>query len=220
MEVRENPDSVTAIFEDGTTCEGRLIVGCDGSASRVRKYVYPTTYENQTVPVHFVGATVRYTPEQIRPALALDPYFFQGTHPETNVYLYFSGKCSGNPGSLDPYLLNFASLVLNTPRNIGNDTDYYVAQAVVTWSYDKNIEIPENDAETVALIKQLTSNWASPFRELIEAIPEDAEIRRIHISDWYPTTSREHERVVVMGDAAHSMTMCEYKIMNYEDGRS
>ncbi|KAL1972577.1 hypothetical protein VTN31DRAFT_6991 [Thermomyces dupontii] len=187
VEVQENSDSVTAIFDDGTTCKGRLIVGCDGSASRVRKYVYPTAYENQTVPVWFVGTTVRYTPEQIRPALELDPYFFQGTHSETNVYLYFS--------------------VLNTPRNVGNDTDYYIAQAVVTWSYDKNIEIPDNDAETVALIKQLTSNWASPFRELIETIPEDAELRRIHISDWYPTTKREHERVVVMGDAAHSMTM-------------
>lgn len=213
--MQENSDSVTAIFDDGTTCKGRLIVGCDGSASRVRKYVYPTAYENQTVPVWFVGTTVRYTPEQIRPALELDPYFFQGTHSETNVYLYFSGECPGDGNKHEKKLqalhTKLALPVLNTPRNVGNDTDYYIAQAVVTWSYDKNIEIPDNDAETVALIKQLTSNWASPFRELIETIPEDAELRRIHISDWYPTTKREHERVVVMGDAAHSMTMCEYK---------
>lgn len=66
--------------------------------------------------------------------------------------------------------------------------------------------------ERIALIKNITSDWTPQLRKLVEIIPDDAEATAIHLADWFPTTKREHERVVLMGDAAHTMTMCEWII--------
>jgi hypothetical protein len=91
---------------------------------------------------------------------------------------------------------------------VDNDSDDYVAQVVVSWAENTGTSIPKDNAERIALIKTLTADWAPQFRGLIEAIPNDAEARGISLADWSATTTREHERMVVMGDAAHSMTMC------------
>lgn len=63
--------------------------------------------------------------------------------------------------------------------------------------------------ERIALIKDITSDWTPHLRRLIEIIPDDAEATAIHLADWFPSTKREHERIILMGDAAHTMTMCE-----------
>lgn len=90
MDITTGPDSVTISFEDDTTAKGWVLVASDGSNSRIRKYLYPSAYENIPVPVRLLGVTVSYTPEQVASALAIDPYFFQGTHSDSNIYLFFS----------------------------------------------------------------------------------------------------------------------------------
>jgi 2-polyprenyl-6-methoxyphenol hydroxylase-like FAD-dependent oxidoreductase len=99
---------------------------------------------------------------------------------------------------------------LNSPYNTGNDSGNYICQVIISWAESKDISIPESNAERIALIKHITSDWAGHLRTLIEVIPEDAEATAIHLADWFPTTNREDERVVLMGDAAHTMTMCAY----------
>jgi 2-polyprenyl-6-methoxyphenol hydroxylase-like FAD-dependent oxidoreductase len=92
IEVTNNTESVTATFKDGTTATGWLLVACDGAGSRIRRYLHPSAFENNPVPVRLIGITVSYTPAQVAAALAIDPYFFQGTHSESNIYLFFSCK--------------------------------------------------------------------------------------------------------------------------------
>jgi 2-polyprenyl-6-methoxyphenol hydroxylase-like FAD-dependent oxidoreductase len=87
-----SPDGVGISFEDGTAAQGWLLVASDGSNSRIRPYLYPSAFENIPVPVGLLGVTVSYTPEQVATALAIDPYFFQGTHSDSNIYLFFSCK--------------------------------------------------------------------------------------------------------------------------------
>lgn len=94
MSLSTEPDSVTISFEDGTVAKGWLVVASDGSGSRLRKYTHPSASENIPVPVRLLGVTVSYTPEQAAAALAVDPFFFQGTHPDTDFYLFFSCKCT------------------------------------------------------------------------------------------------------------------------------
>lgn len=91
-EIINNTESVTVKFEDGTTATGWLLVACDGAGSRIRRYLHPSAFENIPVPVKLLGITVSYTPAQVAAALAIDPYFFQGTHSESNIYLFFSCK--------------------------------------------------------------------------------------------------------------------------------
>ncbi|KAH8688838.1 FAD binding domain protein [Talaromyces proteolyticus] len=185
--VVNNTESVTVKFEDGTTATGWLLVACDGSNSLVRKYVHPSAFENVPVPVHLLGVTVSYTPEQVAAALAIDPYFFQGTHSESNFYLFFS--------------------FLNSPYNTGNNTGNYICQVIISWAETRGIVVPESNAERISLIKQVTGDWTENLRGLIETIPDDAEATAIRLADWFPTTKREQDRVVLMGDAAHTMTM-------------
>lgn len=101
---------------------------------------------------------------------------------------------------------------MNSPYNTGNDTSNYICQVIVSWAESKDINIPESNVERIALIKTITSDWAPHLRKLIEIIPDDAEATAIHLADWFPSTKREHERVVLMGDAAHTMTMCKWTI--------
>jgi 2-polyprenyl-6-methoxyphenol hydroxylase-like FAD-dependent oxidoreductase len=59
-------------------------------------------------------------------------------------------------------------------------------------------------------MKELTANWVEPFRSLVHNLPDDSEARSIRIQDWIFTPGeRPHPRVVMMGDSAHTMTMCK-----------
>lgn len=44
----------------------------------------------QPLPVQLLGATALYTPKEMNGAQKIDPFIFQGAHPDTNVYLFFS----------------------------------------------------------------------------------------------------------------------------------
>jgi 2-polyprenyl-6-methoxyphenol hydroxylase-like FAD-dependent oxidoreductase len=83
-------DSAVAHFEDGTSAKGCLVVGCDGSRSRLRQIIYPSAYRNRSIPVRMLGVTPRYSVVQAAGARAIDPYFFQGTDSKSDVYMFFS----------------------------------------------------------------------------------------------------------------------------------
>ncbi|KAF7585455.1 hypothetical protein BBP40_010888 [Aspergillus hancockii] len=187
-DIESTPDSVAAHFEDGTSCKGRLLVSCDGSRSPSRQILYPD-HKMNPLPVQLLGATALYTPEQMHGAQKIDPFIFQGAHPDTDVYLFFS--------------------LLDTPNNFEDSTDKYYCQLIVSWADAKGIKVPATSAERIALMKSLTANWAHPFRSLIHQLPDDTEALSIRIADWIfdPSVERGHPRVVLVGDSAHTMTM-------------
>jgi hypothetical protein len=76
-------------------------------------------------------------------------------------------------------------------------------------------------------MKKLTDNWAEPFRSLVHKLPEDIEARSIRIEDWLfrPGRANVHPRAVLLGDSAHTMTMCTSvsisisRLSNYDEVR-
>jgi 2-polyprenyl-6-methoxyphenol hydroxylase-like FAD-dependent oxidoreductase len=60
-------------------------------------------------------------------------------------------------------------------------------------------------------MKKLTENWSEPFRSLVQKLPDDVEVRSIRIEDWMFSLGRAHAhpRAVLVGDSAHTMTMCK-----------
>ncbi|KAF3387550.1 putative FAD-dependent monooxygenase [Penicillium rolfsii] len=188
--IESTADNITAHFEDGSSCTGRLLVASDGARSRARQILYPDGCQMNSLPVQLLGASTLYTAEDMGGAQLIDPYIFQGSHPDTNVFLFFS--------------------FLDTPNNFDESSkDRYHVQIIVSWADSKGIAVPNDNAERIALMKQLTSNWAEPFRSLVQKLPDDAEARSIRLEDWIfsPSSIHEHPRAVLIGDSAHTMTM-------------
>jgi hypothetical protein len=42
------------------------------------------------LPVQILGASTLYTAEEMGGAESIDPFIFQGSHPDSNVFLFFS----------------------------------------------------------------------------------------------------------------------------------
>ncbi|RAL00804.1 FAD-dependent oxidoreductase [Aspergillus ibericus CBS 121593] len=188
--IESSGDTVTAYFEDGTSYTGCLLIGCDGSRSPTREILYPDGHEMNPLPIQILGGATLYTAEEMAGAADIDPFIFQGSHPDTNVFLFFS--------------------ILDTPNNFEDSSkDKYLCQVIISWADSKNIPVPSDNAERIALMKSLTENWAEPFRTLVHRLPEDTEARSIRIADFMfrPQQHTAHPRVVLMGDSAHTMTM-------------
>jgi 2-polyprenyl-6-methoxyphenol hydroxylase-like FAD-dependent oxidoreductase len=90
--VETAPDgSVTASFDDGTSCEGSLVVACDGGSSRIRGMLFPD-HQKYHIPVRLMGVKINCTPEEMEPLRNLDPFFLQGAASQNDSFVYFSGK--------------------------------------------------------------------------------------------------------------------------------
>ncbi|KAJ5138097.1 hypothetical protein N7526_004330 [Penicillium atrosanguineum] len=190
LNIESSVESITAYFDDGTSYTGRLLVACDGARSRARQILYPNDCQMNALPVQLLGASPLYKPEEMGGAQSIDPYIFQGSHPETDIFMFFS--------------------FLDTPSNYEESSrDQYHCQIIVSWADSKDITLPSDNSDRVALMKKLTDNWAEPFRSLVQNLPEDIEARSIRVEDWLfqPGRTNVHARAVTLGDAAHTMTM-------------
>lgn len=56
--VEETPDGVSAVFHDGTTAHGDILVGADGLHSRVRTLIDPDSPEPRNIPLLNTGGVV------------------------------------------------------------------------------------------------------------------------------------------------------------------
>ncbi|KAJ5112044.1 hypothetical protein N7532_000089 [Penicillium argentinense] len=188
-EIWSDEKGVTAVFEDGEKYIGELLVACDGARSVARSILYPDAKMNP-LPVQLLGASTLYSAEEMGGVQNIDPFIFQGSHPETDVFLFFS--------------------FLDTPSNFNESSrDRYHVQIIISWADSKGIAVPKENVDRIALMKSLSENWSEPFRSLVHKLPPDAEARSIRIEDWMfaPGRPNLHPRVTLMGDAAHTMTM-------------
>ncbi|KAJ5489540.1 FAD-dependent monooxygenase, partial [Penicillium diatomitis] len=188
--IESSSDSITAQFEDGSSYNGCLLIAADGARSRARQIMYPEHSQMNPLPVQLLGASTFYTAEELHGVHLIDPYIFQGSHPDSNIFFFFS--------------------FLDTPNNFDESSkDRYHVQLIVSWADEKGITVPVQNADRIALMKELTNNWAEPFRSLIQHLPSDAEARSLRLDDWLfdPRISPAHPRAVLMGDSAHTMTM-------------
>jgi len=194
---------VTAHFSDHTTATGTLLVGADGTHSHARSLLVfrPQLAYNNALPIRLLGVSVIYPRPLAERIRALDPYFFQGGDPSSNVFMYYS--------------------FLDTPSNNTRpekEKDTYECQIILSWPFqggfkgqEESLEVPNEGPKRVALMKSLAEAWAEPFRETVMNIPEDADVKTIKLEDWIPkqeTWDNLKGRATLVGDAAHAMTMC------------
>ncbi|EAU35269.1 conserved hypothetical protein [Aspergillus terreus NIH2624] len=83
-------EPVALRFADGSRVAGRIVVGVEGSRSLVRQVLRPDAFSNVLLPIRFTGVAVDLTPAEIAPLRAMDPLLFQGCHPRSGTFFWFS----------------------------------------------------------------------------------------------------------------------------------
>jgi 2-polyprenyl-6-methoxyphenol hydroxylase-like FAD-dependent oxidoreductase len=195
---REVEHYIEVTFRDGTIMKGSMLVGADGASSRTRHILCPNTADLDQLPVRMVGVTVRLMREKIEPLRAIDPLLFQGCHPDTGNYFWFS--------------------VLSTPEVNGSlgGEEFYEGQVMLSWKVKgDDDEVPASSKERLAKMKSRALPFETRLRTVIEEIPEDTEVIEIKIKDWPNVQWPNHGgKTTLIGDAAHAMTMC-MSILSY-----
>jgi 2-polyprenyl-6-methoxyphenol hydroxylase-like FAD-dependent oxidoreductase len=195
----EGEESIKVTFEDGSICEGRLLVGCDGSHSKVRRSVFPNEHANYHVPVRLFGFTMRKTAEEARPIRDIDPFVVYGATSEQNSFMFLS--------------------VLDGPDDNEDTRGGYVYSTCIS-RYLREEE--KNGAHKrggstkeyrVQSVKEIATQFAEPFRTFLLSSIDNAEVKQINLEDFLPPVYRDGAdpprpaRVVLVGDALHNMTM-------------
>lgn len=178
-----------------------MLIGCDGSRSRVRCLLAPEACKNYALPVRILGVSVPYTRERCKAFRDLDPYFFQATDPKTDAFLYFS-FLSVPPGD-DPQDTVECQILISWPMKEG-----FLGREGVT-------DTPPTQEERLELMKEIAQGWCEPFRSFVIDVPEETEVKVVRLEDWVPGTDgrvwdNRNGRVTLVGDAAHAMTMCKF----------
>lgn len=197
--------AVKAHFADGTSAIGDLLIGADGVRSKVRRDLCPGPKgQTRQLPVRMLGVKVSYPVEKVEQCRKIDPHFYHGGDPQTNVYSWFS--------------------FIHLPRPTDGIPDAE-CQLTFSWPYEKGFlgreeptDMPATNAERHAWMRQLADGWAEPFREMIYDLPEGTELREIGVEDWRPEKGawdNHNGRVTLVGDAAHAMTICELLSPNF-----
>ncbi|KAL5050900.1 hypothetical protein BDW71DRAFT_194029 [Aspergillus fruticulosus] len=160
---------------------GKLVVGIEGSRSSVRSILRPDAYHNVQLPV--------------APLRDMDPLLFQGCHPETGVFLWFS--------------------ILETPAN--NANGLWRVQINLSWpAKTAEDEVPSTDEERLANMKKRAAGFVPFLYETIQRIPDGTPVLEIDLADWecLPWDNRDG-RVTLAGDAAHAMVMYRGEAANH-----
>lgn len=190
-------DGVVVHFTDGHRVEGSMLLGVDGKNSRIKRLLLGEEKSRlNPLPVAFMGFTLRFSPSKMQPFRDIHPVIWQGCHPGSGYFVFFS--------------------MLSTPESNGSastENPYYEGQFNMSWLTGKHGPTPKTPTEQLAKAKEAacaSSGMFPPLRQAILEIPEDTHALEIVLEDW-PTQEWPlcDGRVTLLGDAAHTMTMCE-----------
>jgi 2-polyprenyl-6-methoxyphenol hydroxylase-like FAD-dependent oxidoreductase len=197
-------------IEEEESAPATLIVGTEGSRSSIRRFLCPDNYTNNPLPVRFTGVGISLSAAEVAPLREMDPLLFQGCHPETGDYFWFSmlDTPSQSPPSKPP-ASGQADTDLEKEGEEKEERPYKV-QLGLSWPVrSANDEVARTDAERLANMKRRAANFVPFLRDVFQNIPEETPVVEVKLADWTPQSwDNRNGTVTLVGDAAHAMTMC------------
>lgn len=192
--VEKEDGGVEVEFGDGVKVGGAVLVGADGAGSKTRQLLCPDTWQLERLPIRMVGATARLTEGEFKPLRGIHPMLFQGCHPVTGTFMWFS--------------------IISVPETNGScntNKPFFEGQINLSWQAKAvDEEVPASNEERLKMMKFLSRPFEERLRTVIEHLPEDTAVTEIRLQDWPSVEWLNRGRVTLVGDAAHTMTMCKW----------
>lgn len=177
---KDDDGLVTAHFDDGTSETGTMIVGADGGASRVRRWLLGDLAQQEALPCDFVNFSFTLPADiAVRLDKEMNPTVDVGAHP-SNMYL--------------------GIFLLDKPDM--NKPETWIFYILATWSLDdKNARAPGKKLDE---LRCRMSGWFDLYKAVVENVPDDVEIKPDQLRIWKTKPWDNHQgRITLVGDAAH-----------------
>ncbi|CDH48262.1 fad binding domain containing protein [Lichtheimia corymbifera JMRC:FSU:9682] len=185
---------VKAVFKDGTEVRGRLLIGVDGSNSAVAQQKLGTKLYDEITSTHPVKALGTQT--------IIDAELRKKIEEISSAFMMAFGQ---NPPSGGTMPCVFSSL-----NDVLSDNEFSMQWSVSTM--DEDFKIADTDAERLQQAKDLVrkGNFTGPLAEMIFNTKDDSPTLGLRIRERAPLEnlgSVSPDNVILVGDAAHAMTM-------------
>ncbi|KAI9821671.1 MAG: hypothetical protein M1827_002252 [Pycnora praestabilis] len=181
VELSISGKGVRAVFADGESASGSVIIGTDGVRSKVRELlVGKEKAVNDSMGLVFYNTVVQYdTPEK---ALTV-----RQKHPLYNLILH--------PDGINAWIATHDVPDPEKPES-------WKFQIMCSWMGEPDVSL--DDAGRLALLKSKAERFAEPFRSAMLWIEEGTPIPQSKIATWTTIPFEDHNgRCTIAGDAAH-----------------
>ncbi|KAH7322400.1 hypothetical protein B0I35DRAFT_458741 [Stachybotrys elegans] len=184
--ITKSEEGVTVAFTDGSLAHGHLVVGCDGANSTTRQLLVGDAGKVQYLDLTMINFTCKFDLDTSRLIRDTHPFAFNSYHPANRMF-WISAQDIGDPE--DPATWTF-QLIMSWPGSPRGGDE----------------ALADQEART-AFLKGMASEYAQPWRTILEKLPSDVKFGTDKVCSWRPfdwsTTTPLAGSATLAGDAAH-----------------
>ena len=194
-------------FEDGTEEGGHMIIGADGSRSKVRQFlVGEEKAKPEDLPYTMVNFSAgKYTAEQVALLRTVHPIVKLAHHPENRGSALLAGNTP--PPHLPQRCIGNSTLtheVLDNPDPSKPELTKF--QVYHSWKGSPSKDELSDPAARMKYLKERVLQFSEPFRTAMLAIDDDVVLPIDRGQQWKPIPwDNRAGKVTLAGDAAHCM---------------